>query len=119
MAFQLWEPRSVIVTRPAAAETQDTGGGWVAGTPTQVFNGLADLWISNTVNAERDEANPGIATRKIRRFTFLNPVGFLNGATAFLAQDLVTVTGTDAGVYTVQFVWVYDDITVAEGWVMQ
>ena len=116
MAFVLWEPQTVTVTRPAPADVQDAGGGFVAGSPATVYSGLCDVLISRGVNEHRDEADPGIQTQKIRQFQFLRPIGYLAGATRFLPQDLVA---WGAEVYTVQFVWEYDDFSLAEGWVMQ
>jgi hypothetical protein len=116
MAFVLWNPQSVTVTRPVPAETQDSGGGFVAGAPMTIYSGVADVLISRGVNEHRDEAEPGISTQKIRQFEFLRPISYLAGATRFLPEDLVAWSSE---IYTVQFVWEYDDLSLVEGWVLQ
>jgi len=117
LPFALWSPVAATITGPGSNETRDAGGGWVQGAAVQIWSGQLDLVISKQVNESRDESNPGIVTTRIRRFHLLKPVTFQAGATAFKAQDLVTVNGI---VYTVQFIWdEYDDLMILEGWVLQ
>jgi hypothetical protein len=116
MSMTLWEPQSVSVSRVAASDVQDPGGGFGPGTPLSVFSGVADVIICRGVNESRDESDPGISTRKIRQFEFLRPISFLGGATKFRPQDQVVWADET---YTVQFVWEYDDFALVEAWVFQ
>jgi len=120
MSLVLWNPQDVTVKRYAATEVSDGAGGFLKSSGSTIFIGVADVIISKQANEHRDEADPGIVTQKIRKFQFLQPVGFLGDASYFMAQDRVFWDGEIPGeVYVVQFVWVFPDMVTCEGWVME
>lgn len=120
MSFVLWNPQDVTVTRHADTEVSDGAGGFLDNAPSAIYSGQCDVVISKQINEHRDEADPGIVTQKIRKFQFLKPVSFQGIASYFKPQDRIAWDGEIPGeVYVVQFVWVFDDVVVCEGWVMQ